>query len=91
MVLCRCCCCRSLLQAAWSCKAAPNAAAAAQARCTFVRAAWALCPRVCGGSGDAIFAENAVSDSLFSAKKMERIKWSFFALCACLCACHACC
>ena len=65
----RCRCCEVACEAAWSCQAPLKAAVAAQAQCTFVRAALAVCPRVCGGSGDAIFAENAVRDSLCSAQK----------------------
>ena len=49
-------------QAAWSCEAADNAAVSAQARCSYVRAAWAVCPHACGRSGDAILIENAVCD-----------------------------
>ena len=76
-------------EAAWSCQVALKAAVAAQARCTLVRAAWAACLRVCGGSGDSIFAENAVSDSLWSAQKMDSDRWSFFTLYVRLCVCHA--
>ena len=85
----RCRCCEVACEAAWSCQAPLKAAVAAHAQCTFVRAAWAVCPRVCGGSGDAIFAENAVRDSLCSAQKMESDRWSYFTLRVRLCVCHA--
>ena len=73
----------------WSCKAALKAAVAAKQSGGYLQVAWAVCPRVCGGSCDAIFVENAVSDSLCGAKKMEGDRSSFVALCAHLCVFHA--
>ena len=40
-------------QGAWSCEAAAKAPVLAQARCSFVRAAWAVCLRASGGLGGA--------------------------------------
>ena len=40
-------------QGAWSCEAAAKAPVLAQARCSFVRAAWAVCLRASGGFGGA--------------------------------------
>ena len=53
-------------------------------------AAWAVCPRVCGGSSDAVFADKAVSDSFYGAQKKDSDRSSFSGLCVRLCVCHAC-
>ena len=61
-------------QGAWSCEAAAKAPVLAQARCNLIRAAWAVCPRVCGGSGAAILPSNAVHDHIGCCGKKCRIR-----------------
>ena len=48
---------------------ATKAAVLTQVRCGCLRAAWAVCPRVSSGSGDAVLTDNAVCHSLCGAQK----------------------